>query len=335
MTHPQATNRITFSQWRATDRYWANLLWGDPQVTRYISRNGFDQAAITNRLALEVTSQEADGVQYWPLLTEDGNLIGCCGLQARSDAGVYELGYHLRPQYWGQGLASEAADAVVTFARTTLHASALVARHHPENAASRHIIVDKLGFAFTHNEVYSPTGLVTPTYRLSLRHPQATTRLRFGVWQAGQAALAELLWGDPQVTALLTANGFTQAQIQERLTAEVASLAEDGVQYWPLYAQDGALVGCCGLHARAQGEYELGYHLRPQYWQQGLATEAATAVVAFAKQVCHAPGLIAGHNPANQASKHVLAKLGFRYTHDVFYAPTGKNSPMYHLDLMN
>ena len=40
-------------------------------------------------------------------------------------------------------------------------------------------------------------------------------------------------------------------------------------------------------------------------------------------------GLFAGHNPANEASRRVLEKLGFRYTHDEFYAPTGLNHPSY------
>ena len=40
-------------------------------------------------------------------------------------------------------------------------------------------------------------------------------------------------------------------------------------------------------------------------------------------------GLFAGHNPKNTASRHLLQKLGFRYTHDEFYAPTGLQHPSY------
>ena len=42
-------------------------------------------------------------------------------------------------------------------------------------------------------------------------------------------------------------------------------------------------------------------------------------------------GLFAGHHPANEASQRVLAKLGFRYTHDEFYQPTGLEHPSYFL----
>ena len=43
-------------------------------------------------------------------------------------------------------------------------------------------------------------------------------------------------------------------------------------------------------------------------------------------------GLFAGHNPENTVSRHLLQKLGFRYTHDEFYAPTGLQHPSYMME---
>lgn len=45
-------------------------------------------------------------------------------------------------------------------------ASALFAGHHPENAPSRHIL-EKIGFRFTREELYPPTGLNHPSYLLT------------------------------------------------------------------------------------------------------------------------------------------------------------------------
>nr|NIV34793.1 hypothetical protein [Anaerolineae bacterium] len=39
----------------------------------------------------------------------------------------------------------------------------------------------------------------------------------------------------------------------------------------------------------------------------------------------------AGHNPKNTASQHLLGKLGFRYTHEELYEPTGLMHPCYGL----
>ena len=39
--------------------------------------------------------------------------------------------------------------------------------------------------------------------------------------------------------------------------------------------------------------------------------------------------LFAGHNPDNDASRQLLQQLGFQYTHDEPYAPTGRMHPSY------
>jgi RimJ/RimL family protein N-acetyltransferase len=164
-------------------------------------------------------------------------------------------------------------------------------------------------------------------------HPQSTQRLHFSQWRATDLNKATLLWGDPRVTALIAKDAFTPAQIKARLELEITSQAKDGVQYWPLFTTDGELIGVCGLHNSGPAEYELGYHLRPEFWHQGIATEAAQQVIEFAKTQLHALRLIAGHTPKNLASKHVLEKLGFVYTHDVFYAAMGVEEPNYELIL--
>ena len=76
------------------------------------------------------------------------------------------MGVHLRPEYWGQGLAQEAGRAVINLAFETLAVKSLFAGHHPENTASRRLI-EKLGFHFTHEEFYPPTGLNHPSYLLA------------------------------------------------------------------------------------------------------------------------------------------------------------------------
>lgn len=75
--------------------------------------------------------------------------------------------------------------------------------------------------------------------------------------------------------------------------------------------------------------YEIGFHLRPKFWGQGFATEAATAVMEYACTSLGAERLFAGHHPDNKASQKVLGKLGFQYTGDEFYEPTGLYHPSY------
>jgi RimJ/RimL family protein N-acetyltransferase len=135
-----------------------------------------------------------------------------------------------------------------------------------------------------------------------------------------------LLWGDIAVTRFI-GGPFSKAQIRARLAGEIASMSEHGIQYWPVFLlSDGAFAGCCGLRPfkPEEGICELGFHLRPPYWGQGLAVEAARAVIRLASESLEARALFAGQYADNQASARVLEKLGFEFTHEEIYAPTGR-----------
>ena len=160
-----------------------------------------------------------------------------------------------------------------------------------------------------------------------------TNRIGFSKWQKGDIQLAELLWGDPDVTRFICASGrFDVDDISARLEKEIYNETEYHVQYWPVFElSSGNLIGCCGLRPYRGGKYEIGFHLRPQFWGKGYATEAATAVIDYAFSALKAEALFAGHNPNNVASSKVLLKLGFHYIGDEFYEPTGLYHPSYDL----
>jgi ribosomal-protein-alanine N-acetyltransferase len=162
--------------------------------------------------------------------------------------------------------------------------------------------------------------------------PAATPRLRFRAWSEDDLPLATALWGDPRVGALV-GGPFDQPQVRARLTSELANQATHGVAYWPIALVDGTDVGCCGLRPRepARRIYELGFYLCVEHWGQGYAVEAGRSVIAFAFDALDAPSLFAGHHPDNHASRRALDKLGFRYTHDELYPPTGRKHPSYEL----
>ena len=148
----------------------AQILWGDPAVTRFICASGsFSQGDIENRLKKECENEERCGVQYWPVFElVSGELIGCCGLRPYGER-QYELGFHLRPKFWGCGFASEAARAVMGYAFDGLQARSLFAGHHPCNENSAKVL-KKLGFVYVAEEFYEPTGLNHPSYILN--HPE-------------------------------------------------------------------------------------------------------------------------------------------------------------------
>ena len=57
---------------------------------------------------------------------------------------------------------------------------------------------------------------------------------------------------------------------------------------------------------------EIGYSLKKEYWNKGLATEAAGALINFAFETLQAHSICANINPNNKPSRALLNKLGFR-----------------------
>ena len=77
-----------------------------------------------------------------------GRVIGSIGLHAdrkRDVDNARMIGYALGERHWGQGYATEAAQAVLRFAFTELACPVVTAYHFPKNTRSKHVI-KKLGF---------------------------------------------------------------------------------------------------------------------------------------------------------------------------------------------
>ena len=137
--------------------------------------------------------------------------------------------------------------------------------------------------------------------------------------------------GDPSVTRLFDARGsLAPDQVKARLEAEIERQCDHSISYWPIFLlAGGAHVGCCGLRPHEENVPELGVHLRFEHWGRGLATEAALTVISFAFDTLGVTALFTGHHPENHASRRLLERLGFTYTHDELYPPTGLRHPSY------
>ncbi len=75
-------------------------------------------------------------------------------------------------------------------------------------------------------------------------------------------------------------------------------------------------IGMCGLLKRdALPQPDLGFAFLPEYWGKGYAFEAASAVVAQARDELGIPLILAITNPDNQSSIKLLERLGFHFEH--------------------
>jgi RimJ/RimL family protein N-acetyltransferase len=88
---------------------------------------------------------------------------------------------------------------------------------------------------------------------------------------------------------------------------------ERGTAYRFALIFEGVLIGCADIDEVRDGCGELGYWLGEPYWGQGLASEAAEALLRFAFDALGLDRLRSGHAADNPASGRVLEKLGFRF----------------------
>jgi RimJ/RimL family protein N-acetyltransferase len=83
---------------------------------------------------------------------------------------------------------------------------------------------------------------------------------------------------------------------------------------------EGHVIGCVGLdgiqwqlRAWRVDRAELGYWIATAWWNKGMMTEAATAVVRTAFDVVGLHKITVGCFAENDASRRVIEKVGFRY----------------------
>ena len=158
------TSRLGFRCWSAEDFEIAFELWSDPRVSSLFG-GPFSEEQVRRRLENEMSSVREQGIQYWPIfLLESGEHVGCCGLRPYKP-GIPELGCHLRPAFWRMGLAEETGRAVIEYAWHPLGYEELFAGHHPANGASKRLL-ERIGFRYTGDEMYGPTQMMHPGYRL-------------------------------------------------------------------------------------------------------------------------------------------------------------------------
>lgn len=96
-------------------------------------------------MILMIRAGEARGLEFvWAVENSDGDVVGQIGLR-QTQPGIAQLGYAFLPEFWGQGLGSEALEAVLAWAGRQTNFSMIAADAHPDNPASLHLL-EKLGF---------------------------------------------------------------------------------------------------------------------------------------------------------------------------------------------
>ena len=118
----------------------------NPEVHRYLGNEPVTSIEQSINAIKGVLQQYQDvGLGRMAIIDKKSNeFIGWSGLKLekhiRPGMEYYDLGYRLKQQYWGNGVATETAIASLDFGFNELNLEVINAAAHHQNAASNHIL---------------------------------------------------------------------------------------------------------------------------------------------------------------------------------------------------
>jgi RimJ/RimL family protein N-acetyltransferase len=140
------TERLVLSTWQVSD--WAALrpIATDVEVMRYITGGvPWTNEQIQMFVERQVKLYSERGFCRWKLLAKPhGEMIGFCGVGFWRDSQDPEIGWWLARQYWGRGLATEAARTALEDASNRARLDRIISVARAANTASIRIM-QKLG----------------------------------------------------------------------------------------------------------------------------------------------------------------------------------------------
>lgn len=116
-----------------------------PEVMRYTGEPPAESVEAVRDAIDNYPDFKAVGYGRWAcVLKESQRIIGFCGLKHLDDLGETDIGFRFLPEYWGQGLATEAAAACLDFGFEEIGLDRIIGLVLPQNRASIRVL-EKIG----------------------------------------------------------------------------------------------------------------------------------------------------------------------------------------------
>ena len=137
------TERLIARRLQASDLAPLLAVYGDADAMRWVG----DGEPITHEACvkwLEVTENNyrVRGYGMFALVArKTEEVLGFCGLVHPGGQPEAEIKYALKRSYWGSGLATEAAGAMLAYGATEHHLTEVIATTAPENVASHKVLL--------------------------------------------------------------------------------------------------------------------------------------------------------------------------------------------------
>lgn len=141
-------------------------------------------------------------------------------------------------------------------------------------------------WAFLDGPVGIPSGFRPLVRPLPMDPIFETARLRFLLMSPDHEADLERLDGDPRVREFFPGGVNARPTTRDRIANNRASFATLGYcDFTVVDRVTGTFLGRAGFHRLDNGEVEVGYLFRPQFWGRGHATEALRGLLSWVRSI--------------------------------------------------
>ena len=144
-----------------------------------------------------------------------------------------------------------------------------------------------------------------------------TARLRLRPVRREDEDALHRLWTEPLVRRFLFDDEVVSREwVREEIERTLACFRDRGFGQWAVRrAGSEELIGFCGFRCfHEQPEPQLLYGMHPSVWGEGLATEAARAMIRCGFEELGFPRIVASADAPNAASLRVMEKSGLTFS---------------------
>lgn len=168
------TPRLRLRQFTLDDLDDLHRIYSDPDLSKFMPN---EQPLPLEETKAAIKSITENWEQYhfgvWAVIyKKHDKLIGHCGLKFLENTLEVQIGYLLLKSYWGRGLGTEAASAVLKYGFEIAKLQRIVAVAKPDNRASRRVL-EKVGLKYEKDAYFYDNDVVY--YSLSRENYQSGT----------------------------------------------------------------------------------------------------------------------------------------------------------------
>lgn len=161
------TQRLILRDFRQNDVDRLAPILANPRVMQFSPTGILSALQTQEKVDGFISSYKIFGFGKWAIVFKETNeLIGYCGIAVEQIDNVYEreIGYRLDPEFWGRGLATEAASATIQYGFTQLKLPYILGVVERANRASVKVL-EKLGMSYERETIFY--GVKMEVYRLN------------------------------------------------------------------------------------------------------------------------------------------------------------------------